>query len=72
MTLHELLTDQGCYIHTHIDAEFDDGDPENGPGTWGHDSFDLYEGDSHDIQHGLIVQMDLINWALMRFIDGGL
>jgi hypothetical protein len=71
MTLHELLTDQGAYIHSHIEADFDDGDPENGPGSYGHDAYDLYEGDSHDIivQRGLIVDMQLINWDEYRFFD---
>lgn len=68
-TAHEFLTDQGCYIHTHVDADFDDGDPENGPGSFGHDEYDLYEGDSHDIvlRRGLLVDMILIDWNDYRF-----
>lgn len=71
-TLHELLTDQGAYIHTHIEADFDDGDAENGPGPYGHGPFDLYEGDSHDIivENGLIVNMIAIDWDLARFFEG--
>lgn len=71
-TLHDLLTDQGAYIHTRIEADFDDGDVENGPGSWGHDAYDLYEGDSHDIivQNGLIVDMAVIDWDLFRFMEG--
>lgn len=70
--LHDLLTDQGAYIHTHIEADFDDGDPENGPGIYGHDAFDLYEGDSHDIivQNGLIVDQQLIDWEWFDFMEG--
>jgi len=69
---HKFLTDQGAYVHTHIDADFDDGDPENGPGTGGYDAYDLYEGDSHDLifQHGKLVDMILIDWAEFRFFDG--
>jgi len=70
-TAHDFLTDQGCYVHTHFDADFDDGDPENGPGTSGHDEYDLYEGDSHDIilQRGRLVDQVLIDWAQVRFFE---
>jgi hypothetical protein len=71
-TAHNFLTDQGAYVHTHIDADFDDGDPENGPGASGYDEYDLYEGDSHDLifQHGMLVDMVLINWDEVRFFAG--
>jgi hypothetical protein len=70
-TAHDFLTEDVAYIHTHIPADFDDGDPENGPGTDGYDEFDLYEGDSHDIimQRGKIVDMVLINWDEYRFFE---
>lgn len=58
MTAHAFLTDQGCYVHTHIDADFDDGDAENGPGDTGNPPYDLYEGDSHD----LILERGLLVW----------
>jgi hypothetical protein len=68
---HDFLTDQGAYVHTHVDADFDDGDPENGPGTGGHDQYDLYEGDSHDLilQRGLLVDSMLIDWNEVRFFE---
>ena len=68
---HNFLTDQGCYVHSHIDADFDDGDAENGPGSGGHDEYDRYEGDSHDIilQHGLWVDTALIDWDQVRFFE---
>jgi hypothetical protein len=70
-TVHDFLTDQGAYVHTHIDADFDDGDAENGPGSGGFDQYDLYEGDSHDIivQHGLIVDLIPIDWDQVRFFE---
>jgi hypothetical protein len=43
LALHEHLTALG-YIHTRREAEFDDGDPENGPGTWSCPAYDEYEG----------------------------
>lgn len=44
LALHEHLISLG-YVHTHNEADFDDGDPENGPGTYGgHCAFDQYEG----------------------------
>lgn len=69
---HDFLTDQGSYVHTHIDAEFDDGDPENGPVDCnGHPEYDVYEGDSHDLilQHGLLVDRVLIDWNEYRFFQ---
>jgi hypothetical protein len=41
---HNFLPDEGACVHTHVDADFDDGDPENGPGSGGYDEYDLYEG----------------------------
>ena len=47
---HKLLTDQGAAVLVFQgDADFDDGDAENGPGTWGHPAYDLYQSESHDI-----------------------
>ena len=71
-TAHEFLTNEGAYTHEHVDADFDDGDAENGPGTWGHDEYDVYHGDSHEIvlQHGKLVDMVLINWDAVRFFEG--
>lgn len=68
---HEFLTDQGAYVHTHIEAVFDDGDPENGPGTGGCDAYDVYGGDSHDIviQCGKIVGVHPIDWDEYRFFE---
>ena len=48
-TAHTFLTDEGAYVHDHIEAEWDDGDAESGPGCGGHPAFDMYSGDSHDI-----------------------
>jgi hypothetical protein len=42
-TVHSQLSALG-YEHEHIPADFDDGDAENGPGTWGHPAFDTYTG----------------------------
>jgi hypothetical protein len=69
---HEFLTDQGAYVHTHVEADFDDGDAENGPGVGGHDAYDLYEGDSHDIifQRGRIMDLIPIDWDEVRFLGG--
>lgn len=70
---HEMLTSDGAFIHTHMEADFDDGDAENGPGYGGHDAYDLYEGESHDIvidRSGLIVHVGLINWDEVRFFEG--
>lgn len=40
---HQLLTDQGAAVLIEQgDADFDDGDAENGPGTWGYPDYDLY------------------------------
>lgn len=69
--MHQLLVDQGNYVHIHFEAEFDDGDPENGPGTWSSPAYDMYSGDSHDIivQQGLIVDLQVIDWAEYRFFE---
>jgi hypothetical protein len=38
---HRFLTDQGAAVLVYQgDADFDDGDAENGPGTWGHPDYD--------------------------------
>ena len=39
--LHDHLIDLG-FNYDPMPAEFDDGDPENGPGTWGHPPYDQY------------------------------
>jgi hypothetical protein len=67
---HNFLTDQGAYVHMHIEADFyDAGGPESGPMIHGHNAFDLYSGDSHEIiiQYGLMQEMQLINWDEVRF-----
>jgi hypothetical protein len=47
---HRLLTDQGAVVFIeHIEADFDDGDVENGPGTRGHPECDVYQSESHNI-----------------------
>lgn len=46
---HRMFTDQGVCTHKHFEAEVDDGDAENGPGTDGHPAFDEYTSDSHYI-----------------------
>jgi len=43
LALHNHLVLLG-YLHSHENADFDDGDPENSPGTWGHLAYDTYEG----------------------------
>jgi hypothetical protein len=40
--LHTHLVELG-FTYTYYPPEFDDGDPENGPGTWGCPAFDEYE-----------------------------
>lgn len=76
MTIHSLahnfLTDQGACVHTHIAADFyDAGGPESGPMIHGHDAFDVYSGDSHEIiiQYGLLQDMQPINWDEVRFFE---
>jgi hypothetical protein len=71
-TAHDFLTDEGAYVHSHVEADCDDGDVENGPNGGGAPAFDLYEGESHDIimQDGLIVDMGLIDWDSVRFYEG--
>jgi hypothetical protein len=67
-----MLTDEGSFVHTHFEAEVDDGDPENGPGMGFCDEFDMYEGESHDMvidRSGLIVHSQVIDWAIVRFIE---
>lgn len=69
---HRMLTEEGSYTHEHVEADFDDGDPENGPGCWGYPAYDVYHGDSHDIvidHTGLIVDMVLIDWDLCRWFE---
>lgn len=70
-TAHELLTDEGCYTHVHYEADFDDGDAENGPGSGGHDEYDEYNGDSHYFifQRGNLVHSGLIDWDEVRFFE---
>lgn len=47
---HRLLTDQGTAVLIEQgEADFDDGDPENGPGCGGHPEYDRYQDGSHDI-----------------------
>ena len=47
---HNFLTDQGAAVLVFQgEADFDDGDVENGPGAWGHPEYDHYQSDSHDI-----------------------
>jgi hypothetical protein len=71
MSAHEFLTDQGAYTHYHVPAEFDDGDPENGPGTVGFDEVDVYEGDSHIIilRRGIIIDLVPRDWEFEVFIE---
>lgn len=71
MTAHELLTDEGACTHFHVEADFDDGDVENGPGTWGHDECDVYESDSHVIvlRRGLLLDVELIDWDHVRWCE---
>jgi hypothetical protein len=71
--LHVLLTDQGACIHEHHEADFDDGDAENGPGSDGHPAWDEYTSESHFIvvdHTGLIVHSEPIDWALVTWIIG--
>lgn len=72
MNAHEFLTNEGAYVHQHYEAEHDDGDVESGPGTWGHDEYDVYSGDSHELvlQRGILMDAVLINWDEVRFWEG--
>jgi len=70
--LHALLTDQGACVHVHHEAEHDDGDPENGPGTRGFPAWDEYSSESHFFavdERGLIVHTEVIDWALMAWLQ---
>lgn len=64
--LHELLTDQGAYIHEHYPDSFEDiGGAESGPKLVGGPAFDAYSGESHDFivdESGKIVHVHLIDW----------
>lgn len=69
---HNFLTDEGAYVHQHIAAEFyDAGGPESGPMIYGHEAFDVYSGDSHEIivVRGLLVDQQLINWDEVRILE---
>jgi len=47
---HKFLTDQGAATLVYQgEADFDDGDPENGPGDWGYPDYDLYHSECQDI-----------------------
>jgi hypothetical protein len=47
---HRLLTDQGAAVLVYQgEADFDDGDAENGPETWGCPEYDHYQSESHDV-----------------------
>lgn len=49
-TAHTFLTDQGAAVLVEkADADFDDGDPENGPGHGGHPEYDHYVTDGAEI-----------------------
>jgi hypothetical protein len=57
-TAHDFLTDQGSYIHTHVDADL---------GAGGYDEYDLYQGDTHNLifQHG-----KWVDTVPFRFFEG--
>jgi hypothetical protein len=45
---HEFLTANG-YTHQYYPPDYDDGDPENGPGTWGCPGYDLYTSEEDEV-----------------------
>ena len=45
---HRMLTDEGCYVHTHYAESYEDiGNGESGPKLSGGPAYDEYAGDSH-------------------------
>lgn len=57
-TTHEFLTEDGMYVHTHYDEEFEDrGGPESGPLVDYSPAYDEYAGESHYliVEGGVIV-----------------
>jgi hypothetical protein len=48
LAAHEHLLSCG-YEHEYVPPDFDDGDPENGPGTWGYPGFDVYTSDEDQV-----------------------
>jgi hypothetical protein len=69
--LHDHLTALG-YDFDPMPAEFDDGDPENGPGTGGHPPYDQYIGPDEFImiEDGHVVHRAARDLDLERWIDG--
>ena len=49
--VHDHLKAMGYFL-IQYEAEFDDGDPENGPGTWGCPAYDEYSSDDEYIVIG--------------------
>jgi hypothetical protein len=69
---HAMLVSEGACSHEHVEAEFDDGDGENGPGSWGHPAFDVYSSESHSLvidDTGLIVNSEVIDWDFHLWTD---
>lgn len=47
MRIHDFLTDQGAYVHTHYDEEWEDnGDGESGPMVTYSPAYDEYAGET--------------------------
>lgn len=67
--IHRLLTESG-YTYIHFEAEFDDGDPENGPGTWGSPPFDEYSSETHRVvvdEYGWPIYMEARDLAFEAY-----
>jgi hypothetical protein len=71
LDIHAHLTALGFEL-TQYEADFDDGDPENGPGIYGCPPFDEYRDSSEYIcidMHGEVVNREDRDLALEAWID---
>lgn len=69
---HKQLVALG-YEYERVEAEFDDGTPEDGPGTWGHPPYDQYTSDVDYIiidESGHFVHHEMRDLKLEEFLDG--
>lgn len=67
---HQQLLALG-YEHENMPAEFDDGDAENGPGSWGHPPYDEYTSNDDYIiidQAGQFVHHEMRDLELEHFV----
>lgn len=59
-TIHQFLTEDGMYVHTHYDEEIEEtGDAESGPRLYYSPEYDEYAGESHYIfiERGVVLEI---------------